>query len=179
MICHRFSESYCLDKALDLEFCIWEAYPWIVPSMRHLSVMGRTWQCYKNVRNKSYTTARHFMRPCEVVPLPPLAVIHTAGKFSAYSGHKQKIFLHRGVQTCSRGWGDQVRPRAARDMNHRAAVLWQQAGELHSLMEAATICWRECKSSKEKKNTNVNAELKSTGLCTVRLLGAGKRPCNA
>lgn len=146
--------------------------------MKHPSVMGGTRQCYKNVRNKSYTTARRVMCPCDVVPLPPLAVIHTAGKFSAYSGPKQKFCLHRGVQTCSRGWGDQVRPGAARDMNHRAPVLRQQAGELHSLKEAATTCWRECKSSKEKR-TNVNAELESTGLPMVRLLRVGKRPCKA
>lgn len=147
--------------------------------MRHPSVIGRTRQCYKNVRNKSYTTARLFMCPCDVVPLPPLAVIHTAGKFSAYSGPRQKIFLHRGVQTCRRGWGDQVRPRAARDMNHQAAVLRQQAGELHSLKEAATTCWREWKCSKEKKSTNVNVELESTGLPMGRSLKVGKRPCNA
>lgn len=57
-----------------------------------------------------------------------------------------------------------MRPGAARDMNHRAAVLRQQPGELHSLKEAATTCWREGKSSKEKKNTNVNAELEGTAL---------------
>lgn len=49
-----------------------------------------------------------------------------------------------------------MRPRAARDVNHRAAILQQQAGELHSFKEAATTCWRECKYSKEKKNPNVN-----------------------
>lgn len=58
---------------------------------------------YKNIRNKSHTKARHVMCPCDVVPLPPPAVIHTAGKCSAYSGPKQKIFLLGGAQPCSRG----------------------------------------------------------------------------
>lgn len=52
-------------------------------------------------------------------------------------------------------------------MNHQA--------ELYSLKEAATTCWRERKSSRERKNTNVNTELESTSLCVVRLLTVGKR----
>lgn len=85
------------------------------------------------------------------MPLPCLAAIHVAGKLSACCGPKQEI-CHRGrCQECSRGSGHERRPRAGRDISPRAGILQQQAGALPSLKEAATICWRDCKYSVEKK----------------------------
>lgn len=89
------------------------------------------------------------------MPLPCLAAIHVAGKLSACCGPKQEIcHLGRG-QECSRGSGHERMPRAGRDISPRAGILQQQAGALPSLKEAATICWRDCKYSVEKKKPEV------------------------
>lgn len=56
-------------------------------------------------------------------------------------GPKQKMFLHREVQTWSRGWGDQVRPGAARDSqgHESSGRAVQLEGGCYHLLEGAQI----------------------------------------